>query len=835
MHSSRLHSAPGAVRGSRAALAMLVAGSAMSITSAPAYGIAEAINYMCTLPNDRESAMPGQDPCVWYRNDQGLVLDQAITGSRSVLGVITGLFPWSGHDAFVDVQNSPPGGESVSRILLEIEAGIGDPIPILPFAEVATNATGILGAAIGYGERDRPVDFPAERPLAQGVAPDARAITASVASNIFNQGRWQVDEGGLLVSMLLMADPETAARFEIPQRPDVIVSGWWSGSAGDSSGDGFVAKLHDAITHMFGTVLIAPTGDDGGFAFPPDSDIDRPEFFTVGIPAGAFNVIGVGGTEVNTEGAGFFTEYENIYAASGRGELDFRNYASFEGPDQPGGYTLQERSRYGVDFLVPAQALRLPVSEFGDLDFDIAPTYPYSRGDEIPEPDDDQMGQYFGSDSTLFAAGIAGGVATLVQDAYRALAERRDAGDQTLPLEVLAWPQDREFIPGMVMRAILCTAADGSTNWTNQGEQGQSGAEVEAFTTQPVDLTEGTGLLSMRKLYHIINGSVADPTDPNSLPRPSTMDVPITRGDVPLARLGTFGVNTPLISGGAKTGVASGPSEEGPHRSFFGGEDPDLGDPGSNPGASEGESGREPVFPDNRPRRPPQFVTPTSPGQQFITSAIPVNAIGWDHGNMGVGDLDYEINELTSPGQSFTATLCWNRELEVNFPEITPECLAAGNCGVFGFPFSETSLKFDDLDLEVWLSDGAGEPTIQIGASESQFDNREHVVIEQLFFTTRILIRIAHQEMIYDAYRNNYAGDVPFGLSWFLSAAQEDLFQAASGRPGDLNADGAVDFSDLNIVLQGFGTTQRSADANGDGVVDFADLNLVLANLNSTI
>lgn len=59
-------------------------------------------------------------------------------------------------------------------------------------------------------------------------------------------------------------------------------------------------------------------------------------------------------------------------------------------------------------------------------------------------------------------------------------------------------------------------------------------------------------------------------------------------------------------------------------------------------------------------------------------------------------------------------------------------------------------------------------------------------------------------------------------------------------RPGcspDVNADGAVDFADLNAVLSDFGRLGDDllGDANCDGAVDFADLNAVLSAYGSSI
>jgi hypothetical protein len=55
------------------------------------------------------------------------------------------------------------------------------------------------------------------------------------------------------------------------------------------------------------------------------------------------------------------------------------------------------------------------------------------------------------------------------------------------------------------------------------------------------------------------------------------------------------------------------------------------------------------------------------------------------------------------------------------------------------------------------------------------------------------------------------------------------------GTPGDTNGDGVVNFTDLNIVLAGFGQTGAGlpGDLNDDGIVDFSDLNEVLSNFGA--
>lgn len=46
--------------------------------------------------------------------------------------------------------------------------------------------------------------------------------------------------------------------------------------------------------------------------------------------------------------------------------------------------------------------------------------------------------------------------------------------------------------------------------------------------------------------------------------------------------------------------------------------------------------------------------------------------------------------------------------------------------------------------------------------------------------------------------------------------------------PSDVDFDDAITMSDLNELLDAWGTTSPTADLNGDGIVDFTDLELIL-------
>ncbi|HNH47632.1 MAG TPA: GC-type dockerin domain-anchored protein [Myxococcota bacterium] len=54
--------------------------------------------------------------------------------------------------------------------------------------------------------------------------------------------------------------------------------------------------------------------------------------------------------------------------------------------------------------------------------------------------------------------------------------------------------------------------------------------------------------------------------------------------------------------------------------------------------------------------------------------------------------------------------------------------------------------------------------------------------------------------------------------------------EAATPGPGDSNGDGAVDATDLALLLGAWGSADPGADLNGDGSVDAADLAVLLGN-----
>jgi hypothetical protein len=78
--------------------------------------------------------------------------------------------------------------------------------------------------------------------------------------------------------------------------------------------------------------------------------------------------------------------------------------------------------------------------------------------------------------------------------------------------------------------------------------------------------------------------------------------------------------------------------------------------------------------------------------------------------------------------------------------------------------------------------------------------------------------------------RGNGPGGVDSG-----SAYDFDLRCGDGNLPGDLNGDGAVDLSDLALLLADFGcaATPCMGDVDGDGDTDLRDLAMLLANFGS--
>lgn len=803
-------------RHARRSAAVAVA-AGIAITSTPAFAIFEAVKTLCP---DNGGSGPNNVQCLWRRPGNGPVINlllpasqQIFNGRRSIVGLIDGLLPRSSHEAFDD----SVGG---SRVLAEIASAgtLNEGNPTNPGeVALATRATGVLHTMIGSGQ---------PQPQTDGVVPQARAYTASVATAAGANTTFAISENAYLASLLLMSDSTIGAAFGIARPADVIVMPF--SYIGDSEGEGFLSIMADAVAFKYGMTLVAPTGDGGAGPFPPNNP--DAAFRTVGSPASAFNVIKVGGFDVTptpTGPPGFLnansqnprggsasprgtggeptdTTYNRawnnpgISLGTGRGRLDVRNFANRDATN-PSGFRTESNVRVGVDVVAPATLLRLATS-VGDAE--------YSRDTAFPT-----AGTLTGSNSTAFAAGFVGGSVALLQDAFRAL-------KSTAPQAFPQWNQwNRDNLPNVVVKAILLNSAAKSRLWTNQGNQGATSGVKEPRTQQPLDTIEGAGIVQLNNAFVQFQGRDSNGPLPTLFP---TMDSGFTdpkkstrirRGAGTL--MSTFddppigiGVDPPL-------GVGGGGSNNAPSSGVL--PPPDLTNPSER-------------------RRSPQF--PEDPDAVYLPGAIAVRAIGWDYGKLGPGFIDYAwIDPVGSASDDIFATLCWNRAETRTFP--TAAAIAAGNLGT-----TETGLQFDNLDLQVYLHDGSGIPRVLFGESTSLWNNVEHVVLAQPipFGTGSLpLVRVLWVTTRYDLYRTRSVANVVYSVAWRLNQNLQANAGGGGGgapntpivqRPGDLNADGVVNAADLSIVLQNYGASGSAGDANNDGVVDFRDLNLVISNFN---
>ncbi|TVQ60762.1 MAG: hypothetical protein EA379_07635 [Phycisphaerales bacterium] len=720
-------------------------------------------------------------------------------GERSIVGVIDGLLPIAEHESFLNEFNE-------SRIIIEIIGGLGfgDPNNELD-VNIRTRASGIIGAAIMDGEPSLP------EPLGTGVAPLARGVVASVGLGSGPSDTFVLSNQGITGAILTMADPVTAASFGVApnEMPDVIVTAVTN--VGDFPGDSFISRLHDGIASMFGITLIAPSGD-GAEAIDPDDP--NSVFRTVGAPATAFNVMGVGASTIVGVDAGNIA-YETTAAFSGRGRVDSRDYRSAQ-PNAPGGFEVIANSRFGVDIIAPGEFLRLPVATGqGEYSRD-----PELTGDGKTPPPGPGKQEELGSASTAYAAGLIAGAVALLQDGYKAIRQANPINpDPFSELPDFSHFQDRTRLHNTVVRAMLINSCSRSGQWTNVGNQGSLQNEIEPITTQPLDTTEGGGQLNLQFLAQQFQG---DPGNGADIPvRYATMDTIIT--DPQRAR-----IREPISAGGTGGNIVMGLG------GGFGGPDPDLAgwnrDPGFPPPDFGGGFRPSPeVFP--RPGIPPSGGTPMPPNSDpMLLSAIPINPIGWDHARLGPGFLDYELRFPTAPGDRLVTTLAWNRTQTWAIPNV-----AAG--GTLNLQFDEIALEHENLNLEVWLSDGSGAINTLIGRSNSTWSNVEHV-ITPLFQSGKYIIRVRWMGRLYNRFNNLPGSDVEYGLAWRIEPGG-DLAPPGGLDPlplvGDINGDGVVDQADVQVLMDNFGSTDfPAADLNNDGVVDFYDLQILLNNIGAT-
>lgn len=834
------------------ALTAAVGAVAVAGLASPALAVGEGTLYIC---NGGSTTRP---VCPWYEG-RGPILTSVlsdtggrVTGRNAVIGVVSALLPtvrFEGestdqidHVAFRDDQGR-------SRVLVGIVAGnyangrSAEMAQSQPEMLLERETNGVLATAMANGDDNSfnaggTVNPDGNNDTAQGLAPEARAIVASVVASISGSAtapQFETELNGYARALLIMANPAVAQQFAAAYpdtdgdgSPDVVTADVIVldvAEGGDQSGEGFLPRVADAIVHMYDVSIVAPTGDDADAPVPQQ---ERQTFIfnqTLYAPASGYNVIAVGGQDLPstaTNDMGTCTsEYRASWYESGRGFLRARNYNQFD-PNEPTGFQEIPGARVGPSVVAPATKLRIPDTTAANAYVrpenicEVLPPPTPIPGEEPPE----DLGK-----STRYAAGYAAGAIALVQDAYKRLHAAQPG----------VFRLDR--VPAVTMHALLINSASRNQGsvacWTNQSNvyEGNQAQGAQPFgtcqpfdadvTQQALDTSVGGGLLDVAALHENFQGRPAN-SDLGQALLLATMDVAATSRTRPLVR------QPPSIFGGA--GSAPG----GPAGAF---DDPDpplggplfpprLGDPGTIP----------PNWP-IRVTRPPSQSNFENPLTVTTRSAIPVSSIGWDVGRLGAGFIDYVITSIISAGDTFSTTLVFNRTQEIAWPNV-----AAGGTLPLNIRDVETQLELEDINLLLFTSDSSGSPDVQIGRSATEWDNREFIYFDAsvdqgpggMPVTGRYVMRVEWNERKYDRFLRLFAADTEFGLAWRQQPVDQ-LGNPGGGlgllaMPGDVNRDGAVNMLDVNAVLASFGQMNFNADANSDGIVNFADLSMVLGN-----
>jgi hypothetical protein len=129
---------------------------------------------------------------------------------------------------------------------------------------------------------------------------------------------------------------------------------------------------------------------------------------------------------------------------------------------------------------------------------------------------------------------------------------------------------------------------------------------------------------------------------------------------------------------------------------------------------------------------------------------------------------------------------------------------------------------------------------IMIGTTPLPVSNARFMLAENIpaNINEQILIdEVPHNEHLIGRIYGGLAADSPSGEPPTWAASIVYNVYLAVGVRGDINKDGVVNFTDLNMLLGQYNQTSESpleSDLNLDGVVNFTDLNIVLSNFNST-
>lgn len=554
-----------------------------------------------------------------------------------------------------------------------------------------------------------------------------------------------------------------------------------------------------------------------------------------------------------------------IPAFSAKGPIDAINWSNF---------TFQPDARPGVEILAVGTGqvdwgLRRDDEAFPDNEclaggnFSVTslgvpwmPPIPFNPNTPPNTPRPVDNAYFSGTDGTSFSAPVVSGGVALLQDIGLA---------------------NGYSIDPLVMKAVLLTGAIKLPGWSNNGFPGKpqdqrDGRDLEedpptfevATTAQPLDYAQGAGVMNLQRSFEIYHKGIPLNTivaqfGGVTIYQPQTQatrDVAATDPAVPTIRIPDEPAappfpGVPMTLPGA--GVDDAPLQQSLSplaiarrlrlaESF----EPPIFNrtaPITNPDLGGGVTG--PVGEDPGPRvpvRPPSFGggggggEPVRPPAEITTQRV--TSMGWDHGNVGArvirqaggatitsGWLDYWLDTALADGDTFTATLAWNRTVRLNSPDFTnldePRLAEI------------THLELENLDLLLMPSDEFGDVldgATPAAASVSTFNNVEHIYLSgpRIGGGPRV-IRVIWRNTEYDLFNNLADGNVEFGLAWRL-----DWINSA---PSSANRAIPTPMERLGIMLAAFGSIEGQTafdtrgDLNHDGRIDAMDLSIILGRL----
>ncbi len=160
---------------------------------------------------------------------------------------------------------------------------------------------------------------------------------------------------------------------------------------------------------------------------------------------------------------------------------------------------------------------------------------------------------------------------------------------------------------------------------------------------------------------------------------------------------------------------------------------------------------------------------------------------------------------------------------------------------VFKEWYYDFTIPWSDTITELTCINGAyvADSEISIGETPLPVSNARFILAANMPTNVNeqiMLDDMPHNEHLIGRIYGGLAADSPSPEPPTWAASVVYNVYMAVGVRGDVNKDGVVNFSDLNILLGQYNQVGSllPADLNLDGTVNFADLNVVLSNFNST-